>query len=92
MPGTVAAVHFARPAPGFWSSPCLAAASIYFLVKIRKGNKSRTGLLVAPHFFLLTNFNAVCVSENFTTFTSTSPAALPAANTCDSLISCLPLG
>jgi hypothetical protein len=33
---TVATVRFPRPAPGFWSSPFLAAASIYFLIQLRK--------------------------------------------------------
>ena len=33
---TVASVTFARPAPGFWSSPLMAAAAIYLLVQLRK--------------------------------------------------------
>lgn len=33
---TVASVTFSRPAPGFWSSPFLAAAAIYLLVQLRK--------------------------------------------------------
>lgn len=33
---TVASVTFPRPAPGFWSSPFLAAAAIYVLVQLRK--------------------------------------------------------
>lgn len=33
---TVASVTFPRPAPGFWSSPFLAAAGIYLLVQLRK--------------------------------------------------------
>jgi hypothetical protein len=33
---TVASVVFARPAPGFWSSPLMAAAAIYLLVQLRK--------------------------------------------------------
>jgi hypothetical protein len=33
---TVAGVTFPRPAPGFWSSPFLAAAAIYLLIHLRK--------------------------------------------------------
>jgi hypothetical protein len=33
---TVASVTFPRPAPGFWSSPIMAAAAIYLLVRLRK--------------------------------------------------------
>ena len=33
---TVASVRFARPAPGFWSSPLLIAAGIYALVQLRR--------------------------------------------------------
>jgi hypothetical protein len=33
---TVATVRFARPAPGFYSSPVLAIASIYLLVQLRR--------------------------------------------------------
>ena len=32
---TVASVHFARPMPGFYSSPALLAASIYILFRLR---------------------------------------------------------
>lgn len=32
---TVSSIHFARPAPGFYSSPLLFAASIYLLVRLR---------------------------------------------------------
>ena len=32
---TVASVHFARPMPGFYSSPALLAASIYMLFRLR---------------------------------------------------------
>jgi hypothetical protein len=32
---TVSTIHFARPAPGFYSSPLLLAASIYLLVRLR---------------------------------------------------------
>src|ERR1017187_6772928 len=33
---TVSAVTFPRPAPGFWSSPPMAAAAIYLLVQLRR--------------------------------------------------------
>jgi hypothetical protein len=33
---TVSTVHFSRPAPGFYSSPFLLAASIYLLFQLRK--------------------------------------------------------
>jgi hypothetical protein len=33
---TVSSVTFARPAPGFWSSPFMAAASVYLLIQLRK--------------------------------------------------------
>lgn len=33
---TVASVHFARPAPGFWSSPLLLIAATYALVQLHK--------------------------------------------------------
>ena len=33
---TVASVTFPRPAPGFWSSPIMAAAAIYLLVQLRR--------------------------------------------------------
>ena len=36
---TVASVTFSRPAPGFWSSPVMAAAAIYLLVELRKSAK-----------------------------------------------------
>jgi hypothetical protein len=32
---TVASIHFARPMPGFYSSPALLAASIYMLFRLR---------------------------------------------------------
>jgi hypothetical protein len=32
---TVASIHFARPMPGFCSSPALLAASIYMLIRLR---------------------------------------------------------
>jgi hypothetical protein len=36
---TVSSVHFSRPAPGFYSSPLLLAASIYLLFRLRTGRK-----------------------------------------------------
>lgn len=33
---TVSEVHFARPMPGFYSSPLMLAASLYALVQLRK--------------------------------------------------------
>jgi len=33
---TVASVTFPRPAPGFWSSPIMAAAAIYLLIQLRR--------------------------------------------------------
>jgi len=33
---TVASVTFTRPAPGFWSSPVMAAAAIYLLYQLRR--------------------------------------------------------
>lgn len=33
---TVAGVTFSRPAPGFWSSPFMAAAAIYLLMQLRR--------------------------------------------------------
>jgi hypothetical protein len=38
---TVATVQFARPAPGFWSSPFMAAAAIYFLVQVRRAHTAK---------------------------------------------------
>jgi hypothetical protein len=32
---TVSTIHFARPAPGFYSSPLLFAGSIYLLIRLR---------------------------------------------------------
>ena len=37
---TVASVHFARPMPGFYSSPALLAASIYMLSRLRRTARS----------------------------------------------------
>jgi hypothetical protein len=36
---TVDSVHFARPAPGFYSSPFLLAASIYLLFELRNSRQ-----------------------------------------------------
>ena len=33
---TVASVTFPRPAPGFWSSPFMAAAAIYLLIQLHR--------------------------------------------------------
>jgi hypothetical protein len=38
---TVSSVHFPRPAPGFYSSPLLFAASIYLLVRLRASAGAR---------------------------------------------------
>ncbi|HEY6306235.1 MAG TPA: hypothetical protein VI488_07210 [Candidatus Angelobacter sp.] len=37
---TVASVHFARPMPGFYSSPFLLAASIYLLMRLSATRRS----------------------------------------------------
>jgi hypothetical protein len=37
---TVSSIHFARPAPGFYSSPLLFAASIYLLVRLGASGSS----------------------------------------------------
>ena len=39
---TVSTVHFARPAPGFYSSPLLFAGSIYLLVRLRGSRRSQS--------------------------------------------------
>ena len=39
---TVSSVHFPRPAPGFYSSPLLFAASIYLLFRLRTTRQSRS--------------------------------------------------
>jgi hypothetical protein len=36
---TVSTIHFARPAPGFYSSPFLFAASVLLLVRLRQSGK-----------------------------------------------------
>jgi hypothetical protein len=38
---TVSSVTFPRPAPGFWSSPFMAAAAIYLLVQLRRSAPER---------------------------------------------------
>ena len=38
---TVSSVTFPRPAPGFWSSPFMAAAAIYLLVQLRHSAPGR---------------------------------------------------
>jgi hypothetical protein len=38
---TVESVHFARPMPGFYSSPTLIAASIYVLVQLRNSKRPK---------------------------------------------------
>jgi len=35
---TVDSVTFPRPAPGFWSSPIMAAAAIYLLIELRRSS------------------------------------------------------
>ena len=37
---TVASVTFPRPAPGFWSSPFMAAAAVYLLYQLRKSART----------------------------------------------------
>ena len=37
---TVSTIHFARPAPGFYSSPLLFAGSIYLLIRLRATRRS----------------------------------------------------
>jgi hypothetical protein len=39
---TISTVHFARPAPGFYSSPLLFAGSIYLLVRLRSSRRSQS--------------------------------------------------
>ena len=38
---TVSTIHFARPAPGFYSSPLLFAGSIYLFMRLRASAASR---------------------------------------------------
>jgi hypothetical protein len=40
---TVASVAFPRPAPGFWSSPFMAAAAIYLLIELRRPVQKTSG-------------------------------------------------
>lgn len=42
---TVASVTFPRPAPGFWSSPFMAAAAVYLLVQLRRSAPDKPGAL-----------------------------------------------
>ena len=42
---TVSSVRFPRPAPGFYSSPLLLAASIYLLVRLRTARRTRTEMV-----------------------------------------------
>lgn len=44
---TTESVRFARPAPGFYSSPFLLASAIYLLVQLRQ-NVTRANLLSTP--------------------------------------------
>ncbi len=39
---TFAAVHFPRPAPGFYSSPLLAVASIWLMLRLKKTAERRS--------------------------------------------------
>jgi hypothetical protein len=39
---TVSSVRFARPMPGFYSSPFLLAASVYALIQLSRTRRSRT--------------------------------------------------
>src|SRR6266853_3648270 len=39
---TVSTIHFARPAPGFYSSPLLLAGSIYLFVRLRASRRSQS--------------------------------------------------
>jgi hypothetical protein len=39
---TASTIHFARPAPGFYSSPLLFAGSIYLLIRLRATRRSQS--------------------------------------------------
>ena len=39
---TVSTIHFARPAPGFYSSPLLFAGSIYLLIRLRASRRNQS--------------------------------------------------
>jgi hypothetical protein len=39
---TVSTIHFARPAPGFYSSPLLFAGSIYLLIQLRASRRNQS--------------------------------------------------
>jgi len=48
---TVSSVTFPRPAPGFWSSPFMAAAAIYLLVQLRRsapGHRDEPSQVLTP--------------------------------------------
>ena len=48
---TVSRVTFPRPAPGFWSSPFMAAAAIYLLVQLRRsvpGHRDEPSQVLTP--------------------------------------------
>jgi hypothetical protein len=44
---TVSSVRFARPMPGFYSSPLLLAASVYALIQLRRTRRS--SIVALPH-------------------------------------------
>ena len=44
---TVSTIHFARPAPGFYSSPLLLAGSIYLLIRLRASRLSQSQTAVS---------------------------------------------
>jgi len=39
---TASSIHFARPAPGFYSSPLLLAGSIYLFIRLRASRRSQS--------------------------------------------------
>ncbi len=39
---TASSIHFARPAPGFYSSPLLLAGSIYLFMRLRASRRSQS--------------------------------------------------
>jgi hypothetical protein len=45
----VESVTFPRPAPGFWSSPFMAAAAIYLLYQLRRSARGGTVGSVLRH-------------------------------------------
>ncbi len=44
---TVPEIHFSRPAPGFWSSPFLFAASVWLVVELRRSRGRETNVKIA---------------------------------------------